>query len=496
MAAERQHKSDNTHGSFPLELSSQEAGETTAIAMDMDGEEGCFTHHNTDPKKEPKGCFIPDEDLTLPFAPESLPAWATSIRNGLMNKNNNAEPVVCTNVLSFLCGSNNVVFPLVFSDGVTWALKVPQGPACQSVFTPANAHSITTEVLTLRLLKKETTIPVPVVHDYCASMRNSLLYPYILMDYMDGLPSFRTWFPEEPVDPNVLETRRMNTLNDLADIAVQLSKFTSTRGGWPIFDSEGQISDVGIQRKFDQEIAFADETGQSDSDALVSIGPFETAKSRFLAMLDRREVPADDVYSTGTYKLLHMFIDWASELEDFETGEFVLTHYDFALQNVLVTEEGRVCGIIDWEDVGFAPACVGNLSYPEFLTPDLDPDYSYDPENKNQNSPEELKRFRVVYSDMIEKKLFEATGTVGGSTRTRKSPLFMDLQFAADYLSRTHVTMIKLWEQMTDLMGKQLIVNGQVLDDGEIAWGLAEGELDEATIELVKGRFMDFYNSL
>ena len=72
--------------------------------------------------------------------------------------------------------------------------------------------------------------------------------------------------------------------------------------------------------------------------------------------------------------MLGIFIDWILNYSKIEGQvDYVFAHPDFDLQNILVTKEGRLCGIIDWDGVAAVPRCVGCERYPLWLTVDLDP---------------------------------------------------------------------------------------------------------------------------
>ncbi|KAI1167431.1 kinase-like domain-containing protein [Nemania serpens] len=488
--------------------SDSEKGEDAEIPLPFHYEmdtAGCddgidHAHPEPDPDSDSDSGSEDSEDarIIFPFDNESLRPWATSLRNELMNSGDNTAPVECTAVRASLSGSYNTVFPLEFSDGVFWALKVPKA-AASGDFDASAAHTLTTEALTLRILKRETTIPVPELHHFHAGLDNSLQYPYILTDFIEGVPLFHVWqgWSDNLATPEVLESRRMNALQDIAEAMVQLGKFTFTRGGSPTFDSSRRISDVGPLRRCDIAMSLAT---KCDSQVWCDLGPFTNTKSHLLAMLDRRDPPPDE-YSRGVYQLLRFFIEWLSELEGYDDdGEFVLAHPDLDYQNILVTDEGKVCGIIDWEGVEVVPACVGNLCYPSFLTRDWDTTvYDYDSsrtaeENKDENSPEELRHFRAAYCDMIE-KLYGSMGTEC-PTWTRKSLVMQNLQIAADNPITTHGIVDKIFEEMKEASEKPLEVDGEELDIYEVACELAEGCLDEDTVELLKDGFLHLCNSM
>ncbi len=69
--------------------------------------------------------------------------------------------------------------------------------------------------------------------------------------------------------------------------------------------------------------------------------------------------------------LLRQLINWIPDPSG--VNSFVLTHRDFDIQNLIVSEDGELRGIIDWDGVAAVPRTLGNERYPEWLTRDWDP---------------------------------------------------------------------------------------------------------------------------
>ncbi|KAI1120685.1 kinase-like domain-containing protein [Nemania abortiva] len=481
-----------------------DAGSDCHTDADTDCHTDADTDRHTDAESEcdtdaDSGCDV-DPYTIVPFDSDFLRTWATSVRHGLTDGDNDdakgkekATPVECTDVLDPLSGSYNFVFPLQFSDGVRWALKVPQDAAREG-FDAADAEDLTTEALTLRCLKKHTTIPVPEVHQFHAGMDNSLKYPYILTDFIDGIPLPKVWF-DSSTPSDVLHSRRMRALQGIAEAMVQLSKFTYPLGGSPQFDSEGRLSGVGPMRELDMAASLKNQRAGDDSDVCCTLGPFTSAMPCLLAFLDRQEPPEDD-FVNGTNMLLRLFIGWLSELEGFDSQEFVLAHPDPDIQNILVTEEGEVCGIIDWQGVSVDPDCLGSLCYPSFLTRDWDPMcYRYDPndEDVKEDSPEELQSFRAAYRDMVE-KLLSSEGRKS-SPWTRRSLMIQNLKIAADNpIATVHIVKC-IFGEIKKSREEPLEVDGEELHFYEIACDLADDCVDEDAIEVIKDRFLHLCNS-
>ncbi|KAI0490318.1 hypothetical protein F4859DRAFT_520157 [Xylaria cf. heliscus] len=173
----------------------------------------------------------------LPFDSEFLRARATSVRNGQTDSGEysangyNTALIECTAVLPPISGSYNTA-------------------AARGDFDVSAGHSLTTEALTLRFVKNATTIPVPEVQQSHAGLDNSLRYPYILTDFIDGIPLPKVWF-DHSTPSDLLQSRCMHELQDLAEAMVQLGKFTFPQGGSPKFDSGERLYDAGPLRTLD-----------------------------------------------------------------------------------------------------------------------------------------------------------------------------------------------------------------------------------------------------
>lgn len=143
----------------------------------------------------------------------------------------------CSIVYPPLFGSYHIVFVLNFADGLRWALKLP-ATGHRDRFDETAARALTSEALTMRLLKRETTVLVPEVYSFDASFDNHINCPFILMEFMAGIPLYDCWFDKEASNVSA-KRRRTRILQDLAAVMVQLNKFTYARGGGLIFDKDG-----------------------------------------------------------------------------------------------------------------------------------------------------------------------------------------------------------------------------------------------------------------
>lgn len=230
---------------------------------------------------------------------------------------------------------------------------------------------------------------------------------------------------------------------------MQLGKFMYSLGGELLFDNDGNPTGIGALR-FPDINAARQRTGTdhpNHSLIFCDVGPF-TDPAASMHCLPYRRTPPPDPFSEGIYKLLRLFLQWIPH--DTRKPPFVLTHPDLDIQNVIVTADGTLAALIDWDGVAATPRCLGNNCLPSWLTRDWDaticsegrePDEAGEP--CRENSPEELARYRAMYVDFIgayssERESQELAG---------RSLLIDKLQFAADDPICTHQIVEKVFKE-------------------------------------------------
>lgn len=356
-----------------------------------------------------------------------------------------------------LCGSFHIVFTIEFADGLKWMLKIS---ANGDHFDSIAAAALESEAQTMRMLKKETSIPVPTVYAFDTSSNNALSAPFVLMEKLGGSPLTHQWFNKE-APKACLEHFRIKTLQSLAGIMVQLNKFTASTSGSLVFDSDGNPVGLGsakvmdgvaefnkakassIRRKDDDKggkntsdgsrtrnersdapsVSVRSQTGvetSNDEDITYERGPFSDPKAYFMSNLDRSD-PAfrADAYDRGTDMCLRLFVEWAFADGHNHNRRFVLTHPDLDVQNVLVADDGTITGLIDWDGVAAVPREIGCTQYPLWLMRDWVPlRYNYDTDNGKafadagyqESSPSELASYRAFYAQLMEVEIAKMTG--------------------------------------------------------------------------------------
>lgn len=435
-----------------------------------------------------------DDDEIAIFRPvlakidlDFLPSFALAIRRRIELAKSKGQDIVpptikCNAIAPILTGSDHIVFPLGFSDGPRWVLKVP-ARGCISHWCEVSARSLAAEARTMHLLKRKTTIPLPEVYAFGSSLDNELRVPFILMEFIDGVALHKVWF-NRAVSESSLEQIRRTALEELAFAMVQLNDFAYNQCGSLEFDQKGDVVGIGPFADLSPSKPYEpSELNQSILDELgimCQSGPFQNPREYLLYDVDYRQPPGTnlcrgelmDRYDHGAYKLLRIFIDWVPFTPHKEGLDFVLMFPEFSPQNILVTEEGHLRGLIDWDSVITMPRCLGCETYPSWLTRDWDSiTYRYNPtvekNEQRENSPEELAHYRTLYDQFMHSALAEkhrsdhSNHSASDSTTeskiqistslTRNSLLIQNLAIAAGSAAFCDSILLKIFEKIKEI---------------------------------------------
>jgi len=306
------------------------------------------------------------------------------------------------------------------------------------------------------------------------------------MEFITGIPLHDCWFDKGAPEALVAD-RRARALQDLAAAMVQMNKFTFTLGGSPTFDEDGNLTDIGPWT----QLAETDdpEDPENPDEFSKELGPFTDQKSFLLCLLDGHEPPPSNHFGRGMYKLLRLFIDWAP-IHD--KPEFVLSHPDFDMQNVIVSKEGELRGLIDWDGVVALPRCIANERYPNWLTRDWSPSiYCYGMDRFFENeifedSPQTLALYRSMYLDFMATCLASEEDI----RLTRNSHIMLNLWFAAIDSFSTYGVVEKIFDEIVLLDDEALKSTDR--DDfllADITDALADGEFDEFRLQWLERGF-------
>ncbi|QIW97226.1 hypothetical protein AMS68_002744 [Peltaster fructicola] len=396
---------------------------------DINGDDDQHSVDGSDRASSSSHSFVacdPSEDFVEVLSrlnQNAVPQLCQRIRHGLpltrttiiCNEATNAQPEIIVQEPSF--GTFHAVFPILFEDDTKWILKVPRS-GNEAEWHESEGLKMLAEVNTMIMLRKETTIPVPQVHSYDASLHNAFGCPYIIMDFVEGVSLGEHWYNKSP-DFDV-QRFRQTALQDIAKAMAQLDRYSSATSGCPVFDDDGQIVGTAALR-IPNIRACLNRGWQPDLETIYCDSPALTDVSQwFRHLLDQNY---SDAISSGTDNkhttvmwLIRKLIDWMPQPNDDPRDKFVLSHPDFDVQNILVSEDGHLLSIIDWDGVTFAPRSVGYEKFPMFLTTDYDPasyEWEDDKEDEDQDdpawvdSPETLAMHRQQYAQYMRAALLE-----------------------------------------------------------------------------------------
>lgn len=319
---------------------------------------------------------------------KAIPDLASSIRLerdgqseivlGAREEQSTTPYIHCTVSSKPMFGSYNILYPIEFADGTRWLIKIP-AKGYSGRWTDSDASAVTSEALTMRLVKENTTIPVPEVFSYHSTIENELHCPFILMEFVEGVSLHEFWF-DSSQSLTETEQRRRRVLEKVASTMIQLNRFRFHEGGSLLFDDNGHYR-IGPVQRVDHQ-AMLDRLqpdGEDEPTATFEVGPLKSQSDYFHCSIDRLEAPPDK-FSRGFHKVLRLLLAWIPYTDRVEQTPFVLTHPDFDIQNIIVSADGELRGVIDWDGVAAEPSCFGNERYPSWLTRDWDPImYGYRP---------------------------------------------------------------------------------------------------------------------
>ncbi|KAK9428614.1 hypothetical protein V1505DRAFT_357644 [Lipomyces doorenjongii] len=373
-----------------------------------------------DEQRELEGRF----GTLLSISDQSLVTLASNVRRRL-----SGGGLTNGQVVSRLNGSYNLVHIVEFDDSVRYVVRVP-ATGWGSRFTAIAKRSLVSQALTLRLIRKETAVPVPDVYAFDISCTNEIGAPYILMSFINGHTVCSKWF--DRTGPTALEDRRLRTLDTLAQAMSQLQKFQFDKIGSLEFDNGtvGNSITIGPCYRWDEGILGDEDYGKDLR--VQEFGPFESSKSYLRHWVShygdaRKQSPL----ALGSRMILDMMISClplSTKSVSTNQESFVLSLPDFDSQNIMIDERGNLTGIIDWDNVQAVPRFIGYLSFPGWITRDWDPIVYYYPANKErENSPEELKRYRRRYNSNMQ----EILQRKGDARFVNKSHVFEAVAIAA-----------------------------------------------------------------
>ncbi|KAK8024979.1 phosphotransferase family protein [Apiospora arundinis] len=271
-------------------------------------------------------------------------------------------------------GGFNTVYRLEYKDGTSIILRVPIPGR-----VPFPEEKIRYEVATMRYVAANTTIPIPHIYRYGTAAENPTgLGPFIIMDYIDHhqimsrelLDSSR--LDERSIlDPNIDEKKLELMYAQMANILLQLSNLSFPRGGSLVMDKDGSspasvggrplianmahlvvhtnapVSILPPARTYDSSNEWYRDLADMHMSQLAlqhndAVDDEDDARDKYVARQVFRNITAENRVLPGP-----------SRPPD---NEFRMFSEDLRPANVLLDEDLRVVGVIDWEFAYAAPA--------------------------------------------------------------------------------------------------------------------------------------------
>ncbi|PYH46163.1 uncharacterized protein BP01DRAFT_397375 [Aspergillus saccharolyticus JOP 1030-1] len=339
----------------------------------------------------------------------ALVELALSVRSKHSTDNTQAT----AKVIEHWIGTYNLIHIVEFSDGLKYVVRVPAS-ARHGTMTEAAQRALITQAHMMRFVKKRTMIPMPNVFDFDAGFDNIIQAPYIVMSYIPGRMVAEAWF--DRTGPVPLEEKRLRILNDVAEAVAQLRGFQFDQIGFIEGDEAATAPGGARGRGGHQPIPMGpcfgwEENYLQDTTHIFHIeqcGPFTSSAAYLRNRLQRTTQWVEGIPDRGCRVLLDLMIDCLprSTRRHSEPREsFVLSIPDLSAKNVLVDEQGRVTGFVDWDDVHTMPRFLGYAGFPGWIITYLNPQHIlYAPEEHDQeeDSPELLKQYRRLYNRKMQ----------------------------------------------------------------------------------------------
>ncbi|RGP66279.1 kinaselike domain [Fusarium sporotrichioides] len=260
---------------------------------------------------------------------------SSSLRNGTS----------CRISQSFSIGHFNMVRRIEFADGISWVARV-RLPEMKSFFGDRemldDAETLRVELASMNFLKRaKTSIPVPEVHSYNADPANDVGASYVLMDYIHGTVASELRSAKEchPLFGTPEQDRHFR--EQMAEIQVTLSTFK--------FDQIGSL----YQDENTSEFLIG-------PDLVTGKGPWKSSAEYYNDVADHALraclQSSPDLQETPSFTLPILFKHLMSVYSNNSSDDsFSLVNRDFGAHNLLVDDEFRIVGVIDFDGMMAAP---------------------------------------------------------------------------------------------------------------------------------------------
>ncbi|KAE8151280.1 hypothetical protein BDV25DRAFT_128885 [Aspergillus avenaceus] len=257
-------------------------------------------------------------------------------------------------------GYNHMVRVVEFVDQVQWVarLRMPRVDGGDA------GERIKSEYETIRLVQKESKIPVPHVHMLETDLDSHVGAQFMLMDCLRGNVGMDLSF-------SILPENKPDAYAAMAEVQIEMFKIRLPKIG----------KVVGVNDDGSYRLGPIPALG----------GPFDTAAEYFKAWAAKAEFgPFVDEILSSVSTFRKLLADNAEWLSVNNTGPFPLCHDDFGHNNIVFDDNYRLLGVIDWE-TAFAAPCEISGEFPlsiSLIPPAMDAPWNYDETEEEQGLTE------------------------------------------------------------------------------------------------------------
>ncbi|PYI11874.1 RNase H domain-containing protein [Aspergillus sclerotiicarbonarius CBS 121057] len=284
-------------------------------------------------------------------------------------------------------GSFNWAVFLTFEDGVQWVLRSPHtGYAAMSM--ELTSKLLESEAATLKYVRLNSDIPVPVVHLYRPTPDNEIGIPFILMSKASGWSLGQVWKQPGFGKPDLATDLKAKVVDQLGEMIYKLSQLRFNKIG-SLFEQDGifrvdeclsrghilhdrySLEDVP-RGPFTSEVQFFDsliaalnqhaEVLPLSHHCFVAPipprGDYESIEQYHRACdlwndfvtvgnkIDSSDNRLD--YIVAANALQEFISTWRSRLPQSDSQSFPLYHPDLSVNNIYVDDDYNITCIIDW----------------------------------------------------------------------------------------------------------------------------------------------------
>ncbi|KPM44173.1 hypothetical protein AK830_g2389 [Neonectria ditissima] len=300
------------------------------------------------------------DDLVWQKLDEDTDQWEKSVRT--------EEPEL---MHAAVRGGYNLIYRLEYKDGSSAIMRVPIKGVVRFP-----EEKVSYEVATIRHVAAHTTIPVPHIYHHGTAAENiANLGPFIIMDYIDHHQNMSRALldPDRPIDdrpvlnPNIAQETLELLYGQMANILLQLSTLKFPRIG-SLIEEKGESSvsvggrplianmnDIVVHTNAPASI-LPSKTYASSDEWYSALGDMHMAQ----LALQHNDAVDDEEDARDKFVARQLFRNLATKRRlmpetSKESEEFTLFSEDFRPANVLLDQDLRVVGVIDWEFAYAAP---------------------------------------------------------------------------------------------------------------------------------------------